>query len=47
MITDEKEKICHEKHSAGIPMTRIAKDLGVSRMSFYRELRKEREKNKS
>ena len=40
VMTDEKKKICHEKHAAGIPMTRIAKDLGVSRMSVYRELKK-------
>lgn len=40
VMTDEKKKLCHEKHAAGIPMTRIAKDLGISRMSVYRELRK-------
>ncbi len=40
VMTDEKKKLCHEKHAAGIPMTRIAKDLGVSRMSVYRELKK-------
>lgn len=39
-MTDEKKKICHEKYVAGIPMTRIAKDLGVSRMTVYRELKK-------
>lgn len=40
VMTDEKKKICHDKHAEGVPMTRIAKDLGVSRMSVYRELRK-------
>jgi DNA invertase Pin-like site-specific DNA recombinase len=39
VMTDEKKKICHEKYSAGVPMTRIAKDLGVSRMTVYRELK--------
>ncbi len=39
MMTEEKKKICHEKYAAGIPMTRIAKDLGVSRMTVYRELK--------
>lgn len=43
VMSDEKKKLCHEKHAAGIPMTRIAKDLGVSRMSVYRELRKHSE----
>lgn len=38
VMTDEK-KLCHEKHAAGIPMTRIAKDLVGSRMSVYRELK--------
>lgn len=38
--TDEKKKLCHEKFDAGIPMTRIAKDLGISRMTVYRELKK-------
>ena len=38
-MTAEKKKLCHEKHAAGIPMTRIAKDLGVSRMTVYRELK--------
>ena len=40
VMTDEKKKLCHEKDAAGIPMTRIAKDLGISRMSVYRELKK-------
>lgn len=44
VMTDDKKKLCHEKHAAGIPMTRIAKDLGISRMSVYRELRKGTEK---
>lgn len=44
VMTDDKKKFCHEKHAAGIPMTRIAKDLGISRMSVYRELRKGTEK---
>ena len=39
VMTDDKKRICHEKHAAGVPMTRIAKDLGVSRMSVYRELK--------
>ena len=39
MMTDEKRKIYHEKYAAGVPMTRIAKDLGVSRMTVYRELK--------
>lgn len=39
VMTDEKKKICHENYSAGVPMTRIAKDLGVSRMTVYRELK--------
>ena len=38
VMTDEKKKICHEKYSSGVPMTRIAKDLGISRMTVYREL---------
>ena len=38
-MTDEKKKICHEKYTVGVPMTRIAKDLGVSRMTVYRELK--------
>lgn len=38
-MTDEKRKICHEKYAAGVSMTRIAKDLGVSRMTVYRELK--------
>ena len=33
VMTEEKKKLCHEKYSVGIPMTRIAKDLGFSRMS--------------
>ncbi len=40
VMTDEKKKLCHEKFDAGIPMTRIAKDLGISRMTVYRELKK-------
>ena len=40
VMTDEKKKICHDKYAVGVPMTRIAKDLGVSRMTVYRELRK-------
>ncbi len=40
VMTDEKKKICHEKYAAGVPMTRIAKDLGVSRMTVYREVKK-------
>lgn len=44
VMTAEKKKLCHDKHAAGIPMTRIAKDLGISRMSVYRELRKGTEK---
>ena len=40
VMTDEKKKLCHEKHAVGVPLTRIAKDLGVSRMSVYRELKK-------
>lgn len=39
VMTDEKKKICHEIYAAGVPMTRIAKDLGVSRMTVYRELK--------
>lgn len=39
VMTDEKKKICHEKYALGIPMTRIAKELGVSRMTVYRELK--------
>ncbi len=39
VMTDEKKRICHEKYAAGIPMTRIAKDLGVSRMTVYREIK--------
>ena len=46
VMTEEKKKYCKERHSMGVPMSKIAKDLGVSRMSVYRELRKEREKNK-
>ena len=44
VMTDDKKKICHEKYAAGIPMTRIAKDLGISRMSVYWELRNGTEK---
>ena len=40
VMTDEKKKICHEKYAAGVSMTRIAKDLGVSRMTVYREVKK-------
>lgn len=40
VMTDEKKKLCHEKFDAWIPMTRIAKDLGISRMTVYRELKK-------
>lgn len=39
VMTDEKKKICHERYAAGVPMTRIAKDLGVSRMTVYREVK--------
>ena len=39
VMTDGKKKICHEKYTAGVPMTRIAKDLGVSRMTVYIELK--------
>jgi IS30 family transposase len=39
-MIEEKKRICHEKHAAGIPMTRITKDLGISRMTVYRELKK-------
>ena len=38
-MTSDKIKICHEKRSQGIPIARIAKDLGVSTMTIYRELR--------
>lgn len=38
-MTDEKKKICHEKYAAGVPMNRIAKDLDVSRMTVYREVK--------
>lgn len=41
VMTDEKKKICHEKYAAGVPMTRITKDLGVSRMTVYREVKKD------
>ncbi len=40
VMTDEKKKICHEKYVAGIPMSRITKDLGVSRMTVFREIKK-------
>lgn len=40
VLINEKKKLYHEKHVAGIPMTRIAKDLWVSRMTVYRELKK-------
>ncbi|WP_255557787.1 hypothetical protein [Succinivibrio faecicola] len=39
-MTDEKKKLCHEKDTAGIPKTRIAKALDISRISVYRELKK-------
>lgn len=39
VMTDEKKKLCHEKYAAGVPMTRIAKDLGVSKMTVFRELK--------
>ncbi|WP_412556286.1 helix-turn-helix domain-containing protein [Succinivibrio dextrinosolvens] len=32
--------MCHDKYDAGVPMTRIAKDLGVSRMTVYRKLKR-------
>lgn len=38
-MTADKIKICHEKRAQGVPITRIAKDLGVSTMTIYRELR--------
>lgn len=40
VMTDAKKKICHEKYTAGVPMSRIARDLGVSKMTVYRELKK-------
>ena len=33
-MTSEKKMLCRDKHAEGIPMTRIAKDLGISRMYF-------------
>ena len=38
VMTDEKNKKKKKKYSSGVPMTRIAKDLGISRMTVYREL---------
>lgn len=38
-MTDDKIKQCFEKQSQGIPITRIAKDLGVSTMTIYRQLK--------
>lgn len=43
VMTDDKKRICHEKYAAGVPMTRIAKDLGVSRMTVYREVKRKNE----
>ncbi len=39
-MDEEKLKICLEKKSQGIPISRIAKDLGVSTMTIYRNLKK-------
>ncbi|MGN0893980.1 MAG: recombinase family protein [Succinivibrio sp.] len=40
VMTEEKKKILWEKKAAGVPLTRIAKDLGVSRMTVFREIKK-------
>lgn len=37
-MTDDMVRLCIEKRAKGIPITRIAKDLGVSTMTIYRKL---------
>ena len=39
-MTDEKIKLCKEKIEQGVSLSKIAKDLNVSRMTVYREIKK-------
>lgn len=41
VMTAEKRQLLAEKKAAGVPMSRIAKDLGVSRQTLYRVLKEE------
>ena len=45
-MTSDKIKICHEKRSLGVPIRRIAKELDVSVMTVYRELKKMKSQQK-
>lgn len=44
-MIEEKKKILWEKKNAGVPLTRIAKNLCVSRMTVFREIKKSKKKD--